>query len=591
MKPFQYPFLLVLLLTFGCKEQSNTQSESIPPNVIIILTDDQGWGDLSFNGNKNLATPNIDAIAKGGAVFDNFLVQPVCSPTRAELLTGQYFPRLGVYATSAGGERMNLNVPTLADYFRQSGYSTAAYGKWHNGMQPPYHPNSRGFTDFYGFCSGHWGNYFSPMLERNGEIVKGNGFLVDDLFDHGLEFISKNKTEPFLLYLPVNTPHSPMQVPDSYWNNFKDKELESLYSGTGEEDIQFTKAALAMVENIDWNVGRLISHLKSNNLEQNTIVVFMSDNGPNAFRWNGGLRGKKGSTDEGGVKSPFFIKWPAKIAPGQRFEQLMGSVDLLPTLGALASVSFPEDHDMDGTDFSALILGQGSMQKDKVVFNLWNSKTSVRTQEYRLDSEDRLYHMQDDPGQTMDLSEQLPMVRDSLMALKNQWLTEVFPNKNTVDKRPFTVGDPSSIYTQLPARDAEGHGNITRSNRFPNDSFLTNWLSTKDSITWDVDVLQSGRFEASIYYTCPPESVGTELQLQLGKSSVMSKIPKAHDSSLLGAEHDKFPRMESYVKDFIPFKLGEIELQKGASTLVLKANQIPGETAIDFRLLLLQRLE
>ena len=139
------------------------------PNVLVVLTDDQGWGDLSLNGNSNLATPHIDSLATDGAKFERFYVCPVCSPTRAEFLTGRYHVRGGVYSTSAGGERLDLDEVTVADVFRGAGYGTGAFGKWHNGMQYPYHPNGRGFDEYYGFCSGHWGNYFSPLLERNGE--------------------------------------------------------------------------------------------------------------------------------------------------------------------------------------------------------------------------------------------------------------------------------------------------------------------------------------------------------------------------------------------------------------------------------------
>ena len=196
------------------------------PNVIVILSDDHGWGDLSLHGNKNLSTPNIDSIAKDGAQFERFYVCPVCSPTRAEFLTGRYHPRGGVYSTSAGGERLDLDEMTIADTFKAGGYRTAAFGKWHNGMQFPYHPNARGFDLFYGFCSGHWGNYFDPMLERNNQIVSGSGFCIDDFTSQALEFIETSGEEPFFAYLPFNTPHSPMQVPDQFWEKFKDFELK-----------------------------------------------------------------------------------------------------------------------------------------------------------------------------------------------------------------------------------------------------------------------------------------------------------------------------------------------------------------------------
>ncbi len=183
------------------------------PNVVVILTDDQGWGDLSLSGNKDLSTPHVDSLARDGASFDRFYVCPVCSPTRAEFLTARYHPRSGVYSTSAGGERMDLDETTIADVFKAAGYATAAFGKWHNGMQYPYHPNGRGFDEYYGFCSGHWGNYFSPTLEHNGRIVRGNGFVIDDFTDRAMAFIEKNKDRPFFAYLPFNTPTRPCRCP------------------------------------------------------------------------------------------------------------------------------------------------------------------------------------------------------------------------------------------------------------------------------------------------------------------------------------------------------------------------------------------
>ncbi|RNC92689.1 MAG: N-acetylgalactosamine 6-sulfate sulfatase [Allomuricauda sp.] len=579
-------FVFLLLLTVQCAKNT-TPEKSEPPNVIVILTDDQGWGDLSFNGNTNLSTPNIDTLAMNGASFSNFFVQPVCSPTRAELLTGVYHTKLGVYATSAGGERMKQGVETIAQVFKNEGYATAAYGKWHNGMQPPYHPNSRGFDDFYGFCSGHWGNYFSPMLEHNGEIVGGNGFLVDDLFDRGIEFVKKNKEQPFLLTLPVNTPHSPMQVPDAYWSKFKDKDL--LMKSEREEDENFTRAALAMVENIDWNVGRLMAFLKDNGQLENTIVVYLSDNGPNSDRWNGGLRGRKGSTDEGGVKTSCFIHWPKKIAKGTTIEQLAGAIDLLPTLTKLAGIQSDMD-EIDGTDLSDIVLGTSQQLRSRALFNHWNGKTSVRTQKYRLDFENRLYDMVHDKAQTQDISEQNSSLRDSLVQVKEAWELEALGPILTKEFRPFTLGDPKLLYTQIPARDGEAHGNIKRSNRWPNDSFYTNWKSPNDSITWDVEVLEEGEYQVELYYTASESAVGSVIELKLNDSNTTTTISEAHDPPLKGMENDRYPRMESYVKDFTTTSMGTLQLEKGKGTLVLKANELPGNQTIDFRLLQFKRI-
>ncbi|MDX1285575.1 MAG: sulfatase-like hydrolase/transferase, partial [Draconibacterium sp.] len=264
---YKLTIILILMFTlFSCNQKVNkSQPDKLSlskPNIILILTDDQGWGDLSSNGNTNIQTPNIDKLAETGVTFDRFYVCAVCSPTRAEILTGRYNFRGGIWSTSAGGERLDLDETTIAEVLRDAGYATAAYGKWHNGMQAPYHPNSRGFDDYYGFCSGHWGNYYSPMLEHNGEIVQGEGFIIDDFTNHGIEFIEKNKDKPFFLYLPFNTPHSPMQVPDEYWKKYENKELEKFHRDTEKEDITFTRAALAMCKNIDWNVGRLVNKVE-----------------------------------------------------------------------------------------------------------------------------------------------------------------------------------------------------------------------------------------------------------------------------------------------------------------------------------------
>ena len=589
-KPFLcFLFAGVVITLFSCAE--GTYTATYPsPNVIIVLTDDQAWGDLSYHGNTNLSTPNIDSIALQGAVMENFYVQPVCSPTRAELLTGQYFPRLGVYATSAGGERMALGVPTIAEVFKNAGYATAAYGKWHNGTQPPYHPNSRGFDDYYGFCSGHWGNYFSPMLEHNGTLVKGQGFLVDDLFERGMQFIAEHKTTPFLLYLPVNTPHSPMQVPDQYWNSVKDRTLAMSYSGNEKEDQLFTKAALAMVENIDWNVGRLTHFLRNNGLEENTIVVYLSDNGPAGWRWNGNLKGKKGATDEGGVKSPFFIKWPKRITPGTRSQQLMGAVDLLPTLTRLTQIVLPDSLAIDGMDISKFLVTQSKELQHNVVYNYWNENISVRSQNFRLDNENRLYHILKDPAQAEDVATKFPETRDSLITLKETWLKEVNANEKPSGKRPFPLGDLRHGFAILPARDGTAHGKIKRSNRWPNDSFFTNWVQEQDAITWDVEVLNDSHFEVYLYYTCKPENTGTTLELSLNDETISTVITEAHNPPLLGKDRDRYPRMESYTKEFKPLKIGTLRANKGIGNLRLEATSIPGSAAIDFRMLYFKRV-
>jgi len=590
MKKQKIAICILCMLTITFTSCVTGEKETRKPNVVIILSDDQGWGDLKINGNTNIETPNIDKLANSGVAFDRFYVCPVCSPTRAELLTGRYHVRGGVYSTSAGGERLDLDETTIAEVFKKAGYATAAYGKWHNGMQPPYHPNARGFDDYYGFCSGHWGNYFSPMLEHNGKIVQGEGFIINDLTAHGLNFIEKNKENPFFLYLPFNTPHAPMQVPDSWWNKYENKDLEMFNRDRDREDVMFTKSALAMCENIDWNVGRIINKLEELGLSENTIVIYFSDNGPNSWRWNDGMKGRKGSTDEGGVRSPLFIKWEGQFKPGTRIMHIAGVIDLFPTLTDLAGINAENIKPFDGVSLKPLLLEDNPEWKERLIFNHWRGRTSVRGQKFRLGHEGKLFDMEKDPGQYNDISRDYPEVKNELASAKDKWETEVLSELPETDTRSFTIGHPDYIYSQIPARDGIAHGNIERSARPPNCSFFTNWISKSDSITWDAEVLAEGDFEVTVYYTCAAADLGSVVELSFGDSKIKTEINEVNDPPLKGMENDRIPRWESYVKDFKPLKMGTIYLKKRKGLLTLKALEVPGSEVMDFRLLMFKRL-
>ncbi len=581
-------WMFIILALSACNQPTST--ENTPPNIILILTDDQGWGDLSISGNTNISTPNIDQLATTGVRFDRFYVSPVCSPTRAEILTGRYHVRGGVYSTSAGGERLDLDETLISEVFKEAGYATAAYGKWHNGMQAPYHPNARGFDDYYGFCSGHWGNYFSPMLEHNGEIVQGEGFIIDDLTNHGLEFMEKNKDNPFFLYLPYNTPHAPMQVPDRWWNKYKDLELTMKHRDEEKEELDYTRSALAMCENIDWNVGRITEKLKELDIAENTIVIYLSDNGPNGWRWNEGMKGKKGSTDEGGVRSPLIMSWPGTLKEGQVVEQIGSAIDLLPTLAELSNLNFDSSKPLDGISLAPLLLEENPDWQDRYVINHWKNKTSLRSQQFRLDSDNRLFDMVKDPGQEQDISDDHPEIYREMKGVVDQWEKTVLTELPSEDTRTFPVGYEGFSNTQIPARDGIAHGNITRSNRYPNCSFFENWTSLSDSITWEVEVLNEGDYEVVIYYTCPENSVGSTFELSFLGNKLVGKIMEPHDPPLKGMEDDRIERWESYVKDFKPMNLGKVHLTKGVGSLKLQALEIPGEEVMDFRLMMLKRI-
>ncbi|MEM6378176.1 MAG: arylsulfatase [Bacteroidota bacterium] len=587
-----FPFLaLTLILLCTCFSACTPPSPDTPPNVVIILTDDQGWGDLSINGNTYLSTPNIDGLAEQGAAFDHFFVQPVCSPTRAEILTGRYSPRGNIYSTSTGGERLDLDETTIAEVFKANGYATAAFGKWHNGTQAPYHPNSRGFEEYYGFCSGHWGNYFDPMLEHNGDIIKGEGYLTDDLTERAMAFIDAKKEQPFLVYLPLNIPHSPMQVPDRWWQKFKDMPIDTTHRNGQRMNVDHTRAAYAMCENVDWNVGRILDKLEELALTENTIVLYLSDNGPNGHRWNGGMKGIKGSTDEGGVRSPLLVQWQGTIKGGKKIPNIAGAIDLLPTLTDLCALPLETSHPIDGKSLKPLLLEDNPSWEDRYLYHFWRNRLSLRNQNFRLDNEGQLFDMRTDPDQMKDVSEQHPGIKSAFLEAKSNWSETVLAELNSDSKRPFTVGHSSLKTTQLPARDAVGHGNIQRSSIHPNCSFFSNWTALTDSITWKVEVLESGDYEVIAYYTCAEENVGSTIALTYQDQVTTQKITEAHDPPLVGQEVNRVERGESYVKDFKPLSMGEISLEKGKGTLTLRATAIAQDQVMDFRLLLLERKE
>jgi len=582
----------VLTLSLLVLTGSALFAKESPPNILVILTDDQGWGDLSVHGNTNLSTPNIDRLSAQGASFDRFYVCPVCSPTRAEFLTGRYHPRSGVFSTSAGGERMDLDEQTIGEVFKAGGYGTAMFGKWHNGMQHPYHPNSRGFDEFYGFCSGHWGHYFSPPLEHNGEIVRGEGFIIDDLTNKAMGYM-ENQTKagkPFLTYLAYNTPHSPMQVPEEFWKKFDGADLAMLNRDPKKEDLQHTRAALAMCENIDWNVGRLVDKLDALGISENTIVIYFADNGPNGIRWNGGMKGRKGATDEGGVRSPLFVKWPAKIKAGKQVNSISSVTDLLPSLADMAGIKYTPVKQLDGLSLKSTLLDDFSPAPDRMIFSYWSKKLSVRTQRFRLDNTGELYDIINDPEQRTPVSDKHPNITGTLRAAVAEWEADVL-SQLYEEERPFVICHPDAPMTQLPARDGIEHGTIKRSNRFPNSSYFLNWTDEGDSITWDVQVATAGTYEVELYYACPEKDLGSTIELRMGDSVLRAKITEPHDPPIIGAAEDKVLRQESYEKDFKPVKIGTIDLPKGDGVISLTAQEIPGGQALEFRLLTLRPVD
>ena len=238
-----------------------------------------------------------------------------------------------------------------------------------------------------------------------------------------------------------------------------------------------------------------------------------------------------------------------------------------------------------------LLLQEKSEWPERHIVNHWNGRTSIRTQQYRLSHEEELFDMEADPEQRSDISQSRPQITQELLQIKHQWEAEVLSELPEEDHRSFPLGHPDFAFTQIPARDGIAHGNIQRSNRWPNCSFFTNWTAPEDSITWEVEVVEAGEFEVSLYYTCPAADVGSEFELQIGESVLKGAITDAHDPPLVGMDEDRVERGESYVKDFKPLKLGKMKLQKGKEQINLQASSIPGSQVMDVRLLMFERDE
>ncbi|NBV45218.1 MAG: N-acetylgalactosamine 6-sulfate sulfatase [Planctomycetia bacterium] len=580
------------------------------PHVIVVLADDAGAGDFSFTGNTNLATPVIDGLARDGASLERFFVQPVCAPTRAEFLTGRWHQRGGVRGVSLGQERLDPGERTIAEVFRAAGYATGCIGKWHLGTQGPHHPRARGFDHFVGFTEGHWGDYFDPPLEENGTFVTGTGFIADVIAEKTVAFIDDcrrtDPARPFFCHVAFNTPHSPMDVPDADWDRFRDRPVPLRGSAGANEDLPFTRAALAMVENLDRNLGRILAALDRHGIADDTIVVFFSDNGANSPRWCRGLRGRKGTVDEGGVQSVCCLRWPGRIAAGTRIDSLAGAIDLLPTLAGLAGVPIAAPRPLDGLDLSPLLLASdgaaaiAERAQARPLFAAWNGRVSVRTADHRLDGNGRLYDMRADPGQTTDLAESHAAERARLQGLVEAFTREVTALQPRLLPERFFVGHPAWPRTELPARDGAGQGGIVRSGRAPNASHFTRWTAPADAITWTVDVVTAGRYEAVLWYTCPPADAGATVRLSAlpdaggdradapgGGAPVTATITPGWDPPANRGDDRVERDSESFEKEFRPLSLGTIDLAAGPQTLRLEAVAIPGRSVADVRRLVL----
>ena len=561
-----FKLLPALALSFGAAAQNTS------PNIVLILADDMGWGDINANGNPLIDTPVLNRLAQQSMNFNRFYACPLCAPTRSEILTGRYFLRTGVSSVSQGYENMRPNETTIAEILKQNGYSTGCFGKWHNGAYFQQHPNRRGFDEFTGFLMGHLGYYYDAIYQHNDQDVKTKGYSTDYFTDQALGFIQRNKDNPFFCYVPYNVPHSPFQVPEKYFRKYKAKGLDNELS-----------CIYGMVENMDENIGRILSRLEELKLRENTIVIFLSDNGPNTLRYNGGMKGKKGSVDEGGVRVPFYISWPGKIKPGMT-DQLAQDIDMLPTLLSLCKINFRPELPIDGKNLSPIIL-KNKNPFDRSIYSrqgsypLENRTGSVRTNQYRLVASAKdtvLFDLHNDPSQKEDVSKKQSEIRKELVTGYLNWERELvsqYQPETTIDAG-FT--EEKSII--LPVQDAILSGKVNYSSIHPNQSHTENWVQNGDSIYWKLNMKSAGKYGVELQYGCPATDIGSRFTFHSSTDSFLCVIDQPFESTVL-PDMDYVVRAESVERIWDWLSAGEIFLQQGEECLRLKLLEVENKNA------------
>jgi arylsulfatase A-like enzyme len=475
----------------GCTNTTQTaEANRSRPNVVLVMTDDQGYGDLACHGNPVIKTPNLDELYTQSTRLTNFHVSPTCSPTRAALMTGRYCNRTGVWHTVMGRSLLRKDEVTMADIFTASGYKTGIFGKWHLGDNYPFRPQDRGFGEVLihkgggiGNTQDYWGNdYFDDSYFRNGKPEKFEGYCTDVWFAEAMKFIEANKDRPFFCYLPTNAPHGPYRIPDKYSQPYRGKGVKFNFYG--------------MITNIDENMGRLMSKLKELGIEDNTILIFMTDNGTSGGRFSVGMRGRKGSEYDGGHRVPFFIRWPAgDIKAGIDIDRITAHIDLLPTLIELCGLERPDGMKFDGAGLVPLLKGgdktwpQRTLITDsqRVDYPIKWRKSAVMTDRWRLVNGRELYDMTVDPGQKSNVAGEHPQVVAKLRNEYDKWWADT--SKCFLERCEIIIGSDEENPSELTSHDWHTHG--------PWNQDQVRQGQKRNSF-WDVEVARDGDYEISL---------------------------------------------------------------------------------------------
>jgi arylsulfatase A len=580
-------------------------AEPARPNILLIITDDQGYGDLSLHGNPHVRTPNIDELGKRSVRFDRFYVNSFCAPTRAALLTGRWPVRCGVHGVTHNREAMRPSEVTLAESLRVGGYRTACIGKWHNGEQYPYTPLGQGFDEFFGFRGGHWNDYFDATLLRGTSPVETKGFITDVLTDEALSFIDRNRAQQFFCYVAYNAPHSPFQSPDRYFDRLQGLGFPANVA-----------AFWAMCENIDNNVGRLLARLDERGLRENTIVLFLTDNGGTAGvkLFNAGMRGGKTSVHEGGTRVPLFVDWPAAGWQPRVVETLASHIDVYPTLLDLCGVPALPGPPVDGVSLRPLLAGSTAPWPERTLFThnpideTNRYPGAVRTQRYRLVREIQgpaggsrarnqdadatawqLYDMLSDPGQERDIAAEHPVIVAELGGRYERWIDDV--RLEGLRRLPLSIGYNEENPVTLPAPQAyyDPPLKFNAGPGFAND-WLTGWTDPQARIWYELDVQQAGTYRVELACTSRPDDAGAKVRISAGNSALDVEIPSAPLRPIELAHRDPEGQQRYQDREWTTVACGQLTLPHGSTTLQLEALAKPGAQVLDLKHVRLQRL-
>jgi arylsulfatase A len=557
------------------------------PNIFLIVTDDQGWWDLGVHGNPVLETPTLNRLAAEGVRFTHFYASPVCTPTRASLMTGRHYQRTGAFDTYMGRDTLSAEEVILPQLLQKQGYRTSLVGKWHLGRYRKYHPLERGFQDFFGFWQyGFINRYFdSEELFDDQQPVATRGYITDVLTDQAIRRIEQHRQDRFFLYLAYNAPHSPFQAPDSLVEKYLEKRLP-----LREAQIY------AMLDSLDQNIHRLLQSLEANGLRENTLVIFMSDNGGVSRYFKAGLRAGKGTVYEGGVRVPFIARWPGRFPAGAVVDAMAQHVDLLPTLCEISGASPPAGRIIDGRSLLPLLLAGKGSSPHEVVYHQWNRvrplvvlpdaaagwsgasdgapvvswairdangrKLVATTDRSKPAAQDRfeLFDLAKDPGESHDLAASHPEEVKALKIRFEKWFGEVTTGQSFT-RVPIEVGKPDENPVEIDILWGEPHGKKVSPTYFNyNRDTIENWSEPQDFVAWKIDVITPGKFEVILSYGCDPADAGSRLSVQADSSSVSHRTEATASRTA-----------------FRPLSIGVLSLKAGPQTLSIQPVTIVGK--------------